>query len=200
MPPDQLHAAPPHHSSSPPPYPARPLCTPAQAQPPVLPCFLVAPAAPAPPRLAPRQRHTSPSSYHGPSSASPHAPFTSSPQLRLAPRAAPAADRPAPQHQPPPSARLAPAQLTSTASLLTPEIASLKPAKAGLHPPSSVDTILTHFYTIIPLLTSICLFDIKSGIILTQILTTFVSPFCPKFSGINLCVRVSVFACLVRAN
>jgi hypothetical protein len=122
------------------------------------------------------------------------------PQLRLTPRAAPAADRPAPQHQPLPSARLAPTQLTSIASLLTSEIASLKPAKAGLHPPASVDTILTRFYTIIPLLTSICLVDIKSDVILTQILTTFVSPFCPKFLGIDVCVRILVFGCLVHAK
>jgi hypothetical protein len=44
------------------------------------------------------------------------------------------------------------------------------------------------FDIIIPLLTSICPFDIKSGVILTQILTTFVSPFCPKFLGIDMCV------------
>jgi hypothetical protein len=35
---------------------------------------------------------------------------------------------------------------------------------------------------------------------LTQTLTTFVSPFCSKFLGIDVCVRVSVFACLVRAK
>jgi hypothetical protein len=118
--------SPPYRCSSPPPCPARPPRMPAQAQPPAPPCSLTVPT---PPRLAPRQRHASPSSYHGPSSASPYAPSASSPQLRLAPCAAPAADRPAPQHQPPPSARLAPAQLTSTTSLLTPEIAGLKPVK-----------------------------------------------------------------------
>jgi hypothetical protein len=40
----------------------------------------------------------------------------------------------------------------------------------------------------------------NSGIILTQILTTFVSPFSPKFLGIDVCVQISVFACLVRAK